>query len=239
MMKTNVMAAPISAKMKMADLLTQHNQLVSLFPRMGLPLGFGEKTVKQLCEENGVSIPLFLLICHVYTQAEYVPVTEELEQCPIEEIMHYLELSHKDYLEYVFPHIENHLQEIVSDWNGKYKSLITNFFFEYKKEIVEHFNYEEEVVFPYVRHLLNPKLERVNKPKTESFDKQHDSIEDKLQDFTHLLLKYIPADVSQRERVDMLLDIYDLSDDIEKHALIECKTLIPYIHALEKNGKRD
>lgn len=237
MIKKNTLCSTISTKMKMVDLLTQNHNLIFLFPRMGLPLGFGEKTVMQVCTENGVSIPLFLMICNVYTQDSYLPMAEELEQCPVEEIMHYLELSHKDYLEYVFPHIENHLQEIVSDWTKKYKTLITNFFYNYKKEIEEHFTYEEEIVFPYIRHLLNPSLEHKTKLKKGMFDKQHNLIEDKLQDFINLLVKYIPADVSQRERVDMLLDIYTLSEDIEKHALIEEKILIPYIQVLESHEK--
>ena len=223
----------VTARAKMADLLTEHNNLISLLPRLGVSLGFGEKTVAQVCAADGISLPLFLLIGNVYTLDDYLPSIDELQQCPIEEIVRYLTNSHKEYLDYKFPHIEQHLKEVSSDWNEKYKRLIINFFYDYKNEVVEHFKYEEEMIFPFVSDLVNKNPVKKNRPRRSAFDKQHTNIEDKLRDFTNLLIKYIPADVSQRERVNMLEDICLLSEDIEKHALIEEKILFPYIHLLQ------
>lgn len=222
----------VSATMKMADVLSHHNNILNLLPRLGIPLGFGESTVKQVCADNKVSLPLFLLICNVYIQDEYLPDIEELRQCPMEEIVNYLKASHEDYLEYSFPHIEDHLADVVRDWSEKYRISITIFFSEYKKEVVSHFQFEEDEVFPYVHSLIQHNLTKKGFNKLGLFEKQHGNIEDKLRDFTSLLIKYIPADVSQRERIDMLIDIYSLSEDIEKHATIEEKILIPYIKAL-------
>ncbi len=223
----------VNPKMKMADLLARYHRLIKLFPRMGISLGFGEKTVGQVCGENNIPVPFFVLLCRVYLEDGYVPQSEELAVCAMEDIMRYLEASHKDYLEYEFPHIEHHLQEIVSDWNEKYKLLILNFFSEYKKEIVAHFKYEEEVIFPFIRSHQPGAMVCKCAARKAVFDKQHAAIEDKLSDFTNLLIKYIPADIAQRERVDMLLDIYVLSRDLTKHAQIEDRILIPYLHSLE------
>lgn len=225
----------VTAKMKMADVLTEYNILIGLCPRLGISLGFGEKNVAQVCQDEKVSLSMFLLISNVYTQDDYLPEVEELKQCPIEDIVRYLLDSHQDYLQYKFPHIEQHLAEVVADWNEKYKTLITNFFFDYKKEVVAHFKYEEDEVFPYIANLVQPIATKQNTLRRGAFDKQHASIEDKLRDFTNLLIKYIPADVAQRERVDMLEDICRLSEDIEKHTLIEEKVLIPYIKVLEND----
>ncbi len=219
----------------MADVLINHNNLIALLPRIGISLGFGEKSVKQVCSDDRVSLPMFLLISNVYTQDDYIPDLDELLQCPIEEVVQYLTRSHEDYLHYIFPHIEQHLAEVVMDWNAKYKTLITNFFYEYKKEVELHFKYEEEVVFPYIRTLVRHEGSSKATLKKSMFDKQHTNIEDKLRDFTNLMVKFIPAEVAQRERVDMLADICSLSVDIEKHALIEEKVLIPYIIALQED----
>ncbi|MCR5550467.1 MAG: hemerythrin domain-containing protein [Bacteroidales bacterium] len=225
----------ITAHRKMADVLTEHSKLISIFPRLGIALGFGEKTVAQVCADNGVSLPMFLIVGNVYTMDEYLPTDDELQQCPIGDFVRYLIDSHKDYLDYKFPHIEKHLAEVVNDWNEKYKKLITNFFYDYKKEVVDHFKYEEEVVFPFIQALVHRSSTKKNAPKKGAFDKQHTNIEDKLRDFTNLLIKYIPADVAQRERIDMLEDICALSEDIEKHALIEEKILFPYIKILHED----
>ncbi len=219
--------------MKMADLLSDNNVLINLLPRLGIPLGFGEKTVAQVCSENGVSVPLFSLVCNVYAQDDYLPTLEELKQCPMLEVVNYLKVSHREYLDYEFPHIEKHLQEVVQHWNVKYRMSIINFFNEYKKEVENHFQYEEEVVFPYIHNLIHPTSSKKRVYKIAVFEKQHSNIEDTLHDFTSLLIKYIPSDVAPRERVYMLADVFALSEDIEKHAILEEKVLIPYIKAIE------
>lgn len=222
----------VTANVKMADVLSHHNHLINLLPRLGIPLGFGEKTVQQVCEDNHVSLPLLLLVFNVYVLRDYVPDVDDLRQCPIQEIVDYLKASHEDYLDFSFPHIENHLQGVVKDWNVKYRSSITAFFAEYKQEVVHHFQYEEKHVFPFVQNLLQHKATPKESAKAAMFEKQHSNIEDKLRDFTNLIIKYVPEEVSQRERINMLNNIFSLSDDIEKHAIIEEKILLPYIKIL-------
>lgn len=233
-MENNQIFTLLGSKMKMADLLSKNNRIINLLPRLGIPLGFGEKSVKQVCEEYKVSMPLFLLLCKVYLQDDCIFNIEEIKSCPVEDIVRYLQASHLDYLNNEFPHIENHLREVVHDWNEKYKTSITNFFTEYKKEVVNHFRFEEEVIFPHVKQLVNGLDPHAVKAKAAIFDEQHDHIEDTLLDFTNLIIKYIPTEVAQRERIYMLHDVFSLADDIEKHCIVEEKVLIPYIYELEQ-----
>ena len=44
------MPSQLSPKMKMADAINQHHSLLTVLPRLGIPLGFGEKSVEQLCD---------------------------------------------------------------------------------------------------------------------------------------------------------------------------------------------
>jgi regulator of cell morphogenesis and NO signaling len=119
----------------------------------------------------------------------------------------------------------------------KYSTLIANFYQEFKKEVVKHFEYEEKVVFPYMRQMLSEnEADNVEHHHKSAFQQQHDDIEDTLNDLTNLLLKYIPAEVSSSERVDMLLDMYALSNDIGKHAMMEDRILLPYIQYLESQS---
>ncbi len=224
----------VNANMKLADAVAQYKNLITLFPRLSISLGFGDKTVSQVCEENRISLPLFLLVSNAYAQKDYNPDIEALIACPIIDIVNYLKASHEDYLNYNFPHIEAHLERIMQDWSPKYKTLITNFYADYKHEVAQHFKHEEEIVFPYIRQLVE-KGKNKNRPKGISFDKQHSEIEDKLQDFTNLLMKYIPADNRQRELINMLMDIFMLAEDIENHTIMEDKVLIPYIKYLESH----
>ena len=150
------------------------------------------------------------------------------------DILQYLVSSHKDYLENKLPHIEQHLHTQLVSMEKKYITLISNFYAEFRKEMEKHFRYEEEVIFPYLRQILSEQeaAESATYQKG-TFHQQHDDIEDTLNDLSNLLLKYIPAEISPVERVDMLLDVYALSNDIARHAMMENRILVPYIQLLE------
>jgi len=222
-----------SENVKMADLLARHNQLVALLPRLGISLGFGEKTIRQVCDDNQVSLPLFALVCKTYTREEFTPDIEELRQCKMSDIVKYLMACHEDYLQFQFPHIEKHLREVVQNWEDRYKSSILRFFLDYKNEVQSHFKYEEDVVFPYIQSLMKQNGSKNESFRISDFEQQHSNIDDKLRDLTHLMIKYIPANVAQRERVYMLMDVFTLADDFAKHELIEERILLPYIKDLE------
>lgn len=49
------------------------------------------------------------------------------------------------------------------------------------------------------------------------------------------LLKYLPGDILPKERIEISLDIIELSDDLFSHALIEERILIPSVETLEKH----
>ena len=62
--------------MKMADLIGADYRLLTVIYRLGINLGFGEKTVEETCRESGVNCDTFLLIANVYATEGYVPTTE-------------------------------------------------------------------------------------------------------------------------------------------------------------------
>ena len=51
-----------SEKMKLADLISVNHSLILMLPRFGIPLGFGDKSVKEICLMNDVSADFFLLV---------------------------------------------------------------------------------------------------------------------------------------------------------------------------------
>ena len=47
---------------KMIDLISDNYSLLQVMSRFGLSLGFGDKTVKEVCELNGVDCRTFLIV---------------------------------------------------------------------------------------------------------------------------------------------------------------------------------
>ena len=220
-----------SENMKMADLVLGNSKLLLMFPRFGMNLGFGDHSIAEVCAMNNVSTPFFLMICNVYCNNDYTPSPEDIESVDLKALINYLLESHKYYLNERLPHIEEHLDHIINACNPKYGNMLRRFFDEYKNEVVDHFIYEEKNVFPYLQQLVNQDVKTDYKIKV--FHENHTNIEDKLSDLMNILVKYLPADVFPKERIEIALDINGLSADLMSHALIEERVLIPFVKTLE------
>ena len=60
-------------RMKMGDLIAENYDLILMLPRFGIPLGFGDKSVKEVCREAKVDEEFFTTICNIYTFDDYRP----------------------------------------------------------------------------------------------------------------------------------------------------------------------
>ncbi len=85
---------------KMSDVILTNSLLLHVLPHFGIVnCGWNNKTIQEVCNESNVSIPLFLLICNLYTFEGYDFVTRQaLEKISIEEILGYLRKSHQTIL---------------------------------------------------------------------------------------------------------------------------------------------
>lgn len=224
---------PFSKDSKFAELMTDDRRLLQLLPRFGIGLGFGDRNVEQVCQMNHVSTELFLLICEIYSDSSFKPSYSELQQIDMGDLLSYLKASHQYYLGERFPHIEEHLQHIIEACGQKYGPMLSHFYDEYKQEVMRHIQfYEEEVVFPYIEALLNG--QRTDSYKINEFEHNHTNIQDTLDDMMNILLKYLPGDILPKERIEISYDIMELSDDLNRHSLIEERILVPSVESLER-----
>ena len=224
---------PFSKDTKLAELMAEDRRLLLLLSRFGIGLGFGDRNVDKVCQTNQVNVNLFLMICEIYSNGDFRPGKEELKKIDLSDLLSYLKASHRYYLDERFPHIEEHLQNIIKACGQKHGPMLSHFYDEYKQEVMRHIQYyEEEVVFPYIEALLNG--QRNDSYKINEFEHNHTNIQDTLDDMMNILLKYLPGDILPKERIEISLDIMDLSDDLNRHSLIEDRILIPYVESLEK-----
>lgn len=223
--------------MKFSDLLNINPELILLLSRCNIPLGFGEKTVAEVCSEHDISPEFFLLICKVYTIKGYEITKEESEQVNMKDLLRFLSISHKYYLEDRLPHIGTHLKLISDQCDANYGRLLQRFYEEYRDEVVAHFEYEEKKVFPYIKSLEENHADESY--RIRDFESNHTNIEEKLQDLVSILIKYLPAEQSPKERISITMDIYHLTEDINRHSLLEDKLLVFYANMKERrnNGK--
>lgn len=224
-----------SKKMKLADIIAANHNIILLLPRFGIPLGFGEKSVGEVCDAAGVSADFMLLICNVYTFDDYLPDIEVLKNTDMSPLIHYLLESHKYYTDERLPHIEAHLHHIADRVGGRYGQILKQFYGDFRNEITEHFQEEEQLDFPKLISLQQGQADHRKLP--QHHDNSHSTLVDKMNDLTQIVYKYLPGNVLPEETMELVFDILQLAADIQKHALIEDKILTPYIAWMERSMK--
>ena len=220
-----------SSDSRLSDLITAHPLLLSLLSRLGVSLGFGDRSIADVCEDSGVDTAFFLLICNVYTFNNYVPSTAAILGTDMTGLVPYLEKSHKYYVEKRLPHIECHLDAIAQKLNGRIGKVFISFFKEYKEEVETHFMHEERDVFPHIRGLMAGKRDATY--SIGEFIDTHSDIEGKLDDLLNIVFKYLPPQVDDDNVLDVVDDILRLSEDLKKHTFIEEKIMVPLVKHLE------
>ncbi len=68
------------------------------------------------------------------------------------------------------------------------------------------------------------------------YEKEHDDVEEKLNDLKNIIIKYLPTVKDQKNRFLLLKELSALENDLADHARIEDLILIPKVEILEKKA---
>lgn len=186
---------------------------------------------------------LIELILDLYNNDDDFPF-EKLQKFSLEEILSYLQATHRYYLTKKLPEIEQSLLHIFSKYGQSHQLLasLAYFFNDYKTHLIEHIRMEEKELFPYIKKLIElskQPIELRNLAEKSTFSiKQfidsHSPVEDELQEVSHLIRRY-----SGEESVPLpykiflnQVELFEL--ELRKHAIIEDHVLVPMALELEK-----
>lgn len=221
---------------KLSTMVTQHPGLLPTLSHFGIPLGFGDKSIKEVCHAHHVDPQFFLLICNVYSFDDFIPSLDTIHATNMDGLVPYLTRSHASYLNKRLPHIGGHLSKLSQLLPARAAAAINAFYGQYLAEVRSHFENEETRVFPHIvklqeRHVLD-------EFSIAQFLDSHENLEVKLSDLVQIIFKYLPGRTDDDDAIEMIFDIILLANDLHKHSLIEEKILGPYVKHLEKSLKR-
>ena len=220
---------------QMIALIRDNYNLLQSLGSFGINLGFGDKTVRMVCQEQNVDCYTFLAVVN-FTINGNVENNDE-SRISVPTLMHYLKASHEYYLGFQLPFIRDELVEAL-DEKDNLARLILKLYDEYAREITLHMHYEEEMVFPYVESLINNDV--VKKYDIDTFSKHHLQVDSKLKELKSIIIKYLPSDeLHNNKLIATLYDIYNNEDWLRLHADVEDRIFIPAIRRLEKCSQRD
>jgi regulator of cell morphogenesis and NO signaling len=220
---------------KMISLIRDNYDLLQSLGSFGINLGFGDKTVRETCEDNNVDTHTFLAVVN-YTINGYGEFDADT-QLSVPTLLQYLEACHAYFLEFQLPYIRRELAESLNE-NDSLGRLILKFYDEYAHEIKRHMQYEQKTLFPYVKSLIDG--QPANDYNVETFSKHHGATDKKLRELKLLIIKYLPQDGLHNNQLTATLhDIYENEVWLRQHAEVEDHIFVPAIRRLEQITKKN
>ena len=218
----------------MISLIRDNYDLLQSLGSFGISLGFGDKTVRETCEDNHVDTNTFLAVVN-FTINGYGEFQADKE-ISVPTLLHYLEACHAYFLDFQLPYIRRELQESL-DEHDSLGNLILRFYDEYAHEIRRHMKYEQKTLFPYVQSLLDG--HPAPDYNVDTFSKHHGATDKKLRELKLLIIKYLPQDGLHNNQLTATLhDIYENEVWLRQHAMVEDCIFVPAIRHLEEMAKQ-
>ena len=219
----------------MIDLISDNYTMLQGLGAFGIRLGFGDKTVEEVCKEQGVDSYTFLAVVNFIING-YAPKDSD-DRIDVETILGYLRASHRFFLDFQLPSIREKLKATLCQ-DDSMSTLILHLYDEYAHDIQKHMRYEEKTLFPYVEALLRG--EQTSRYNVGIFSKNHSDTTGKFQELKSIIIKYLPQDnLSNNKLTDTLYDIYNNEEWLCNHSNVEDCIFVPAIRLLEKKVKEE
>jgi len=219
---------------KMISLIRDNYNLLQSLGSFGISLGFGDKTVKQVCDDQNVDTNTFLAVVN-FTINGYREM-DDVSRLSVPTLLQYLKASHDYFIGFQLPFIRKELVDAL-DENDNLARLILKLYDEYSRSVTQHMKYEEKTVFPYVESLI------AGKPMAnyaiDMYSKHHGQESSKLRELKSIIIKYFPGDSLRNNQLSATLyDIYNNEEWLALHAEVEDKIFIPAIKYLEDKSRQ-
>lgn len=220
---------------KMSDIICDNYRLLQVMSRFGLPLGFGDHSVEEVCKTHQVDCQTFLTVLNFINKGQ-LRASVPQEDLSVQALMDYLKNAHHYFLDFQLPTIRRKLIEAIDcSTDSEVTILILKFFDGYVQEVRNHMDYEDMHVFTYVEKLLKGK-------KDETYDinmfvRHHDHIDEKLTELKNSIIKYYPAHQNAYRMNSVLFDIFNCEQDLALHTDVEDRLFVPVVLQLEEDVK--
>lgn len=227
----------ISDATRLSEIVSENPFLLLLLEHLEIDLPLQEKSLGDVAAEYGIDINLFLTFVSLYCDLGHT-ADMPFSGTEVPWILKYLKNSHRYYSEEVYPGIMEIIRGISHSGNSEESRMIEKFFMEYLAEVRNHFDYEEQTVFPFILHLYEKLTGRdpeavITGYSVSEYREHHDDIEEKLDDLNSLLIEYLPLKEGKQVRRRLLFRLHELEHDLRIHSGIEDHILIPLVASME------
>lgn len=119
---------------RMCDLVCDSYPVLLVMSRFGIALGFGDKTIGEVCRDSGVDTGTFLTVVNTHIDGE----APDPGAVSVGALVGYLRNSHDYFLDFRLPGIRRKLIEAIDCSRNDVAFAILRFFDEYVAEVHKH-----------------------------------------------------------------------------------------------------
>lgn len=219
---------------KMSDLIGDNSSLLMVMSRFGISLGFGDKSVKDICTGQGVDTGTFIAVANFISGKKSCGCPNGKVSLP--SLIAYLKRAHSYFLEFSLPAIRRKLIDAI-DCSGSddVAFLILKFYDEYVMEVRKHMEYENDTVFAYVEELLHGCCRQGY--RISMFADKHNHIDSKLKELKDIIIRYYSGKDNDLLNA-VLFDIINCEQDLNSHCMVEDRLFVPAVEQIEKTVKK-
>lgn len=217
---------------RLFEMICSDYQLLNIISRFGLNLGFEEKTIAEVCDENSIDCNTFLAIIN-FTKNDGENIWH-LNEISLQTLCDYLKQSHSYYLDFLLPSIRRKLIEAIGVLPAnEIASLIIKFYDEYCIEVQKHLKIEDRDIFPYVEKLIKGEVEPKRNHADTMTSLHRKPLDQKLSELKELIIKYFKSNSNNYLVNSVLYDIFLLEKDLICHCKLETQIFMEEIKKLE------
>lgn len=218
----------------MINLIRDDYSLLHMLGAFGIKMGFGDKTVREVCDAQNVDTYTFMTVVNFAINGHFD--NESIGNLSVSTLLRYLRAAHAFYLDFELPFIRKELEAALDDGNNL-AHLIMKLYDGYAHSLRSHMNYEEKTLFPYVEQLIEGRV--TNDTFVETFSKHHDQTDQRLSELKDIIIKYLPSDNLHNNQLSATLyDIYNSERMLYQHVEIEERIFLPAIRQLEQQCRQ-
>lgn len=223
---------------KLFEMICSDYQLLNVISRFKITLGFGEKNIEEICEENSIDCNTFLAIIN-FTKNNGENIWH-LNDISLQTLCDYLRQSHSYYLDFLLPSIRRHLIEAIGIFPAnEIAGLILKFYDEYCIEVQKHLKIEEKEIFPYVEKLIRGEVEDIGNYTNDITSLHRRPLDQKLSELKKLIIKYFKSNTNNYLINSVLYNIFLLEEDLICHSKLETQLFLEEIKKLENKYKEN
>ncbi|MDR0711953.1 MAG: helix-turn-helix transcriptional regulator [Prevotellaceae bacterium] len=231
------MLLPITNEDKLANVLQNNSRLVAVAGCLGVELGFGDKSVREICADYKIDVDFCVALLNTVCTERYY-LMQPLQAVGALQLTGYLRKMHEHYRQTQLPATQERIRQLAeSGAISKHLQLAEQAFTEAHHELLRYFSDVEDMLFAHVQHLYKccmlqasgqePPDELAPSINFSMLKQRYRMVCAKLHDINGLLIRYLTGDFDRTLRNAIIYQISDMESDLRCYLRIQELLLLP------------